>query len=85
VKKYDRDNQATDGNVIRRMHFTRRITKTRDTHSKYVIFLLFHDNKLIGERASMSRYTYWYIAFFVCVTTRVTVTEEVLKLLGVQL
>jgi hypothetical protein len=44
VEKYGTARQATDDNIIQRMRFACRITKATDTHSEYVIFLLFHGN-----------------------------------------
>jgi hypothetical protein len=41
-KKYGRPGQATCDNIIRRMRVACWITKTTDTHSEYVILLLFH-------------------------------------------
>jgi hypothetical protein len=75
VEKYDSIRQATDGYLIGRMRFACWTTKARTTHSEYV--------KLITRtRLIVTLYVY---ACFVCVTTRVTVTVEVLKLSGVQL
>ena len=41
VKKFGRNRQATDDNIIRRMCFACWITKARDTHSEYVILIAF--------------------------------------------
>jgi hypothetical protein len=41
VKRYGRTRQATDNKVIERMCFWCWITKTTDTHSKYVILITF--------------------------------------------
>ena len=46
-KKYHRDGQATDGNIIR--------PKAIDTHSEYVIPLAFPRQHWSCERASMFR------------------------------
>jgi len=36
-RKYDKDRQAKDDNIIRRMRLARCISKGTDTHSEYVI------------------------------------------------
>jgi hypothetical protein len=48
----------TDDNKIRRKRFACRITKATDTHSEYVIFIVFSRQQWLRERASMLRYTY---------------------------
>jgi hypothetical protein len=63
VEKYCRVGQATDGSIIRRMCIVCRITKTRDTHSQYVILIAFTLQQWLRERATMICYT--YIACFV--------------------
>jgi hypothetical protein len=44
VKNYGIAGQATDGNIIRRMRFACWITKATDTHSQYVMIIVFHGN-----------------------------------------
>ena len=44
VEKYGTAGQATDGEMAQRMRFACWITKATDTHSEYVILLLFHRN-----------------------------------------
>jgi hypothetical protein len=58
VEKCGRADQATDGNVIRRMRFALCITKATDTHSEYVILIAFPWRQWLRERASVLRYTY---------------------------
>jgi hypothetical protein len=41
VEKYGTTRQGTDDNIIRRMRFLCRITKTTDRHSEYVILIAF--------------------------------------------
>jgi len=41
VKKFGRNRQATDDNIIWRMCFACWMTKARDTHSEYVILIAF--------------------------------------------
>jgi len=41
VQNYDRVRQATDDNIIRRMRFSRCITKATNTQSEYVILISF--------------------------------------------
>ena len=54
------DSDTPDGNVIRRMRFTCRLTKARmQTHSEYVIHIAFPRQKWLRERASMLHYTYF--------------------------
>ena len=55
MEKYDRDRQATDDNIIRRMRILYWITKATDTHSEYVIFIAFPLQKWLQEGASMLR------------------------------
>jgi hypothetical protein len=51
VEKYCRDGQAAYDNIIRRMRITCWITKATNTHSQYVILLLFHPQQWLHERA----------------------------------
>ena len=44
MEKFGRTRQATDDNIIRRMHIASQITKAKDIHSEYVI-LFFHGNR----------------------------------------
>jgi hypothetical protein len=58
VEKYDTARQATDDNIIRRMRFACWISKATDTHSEYVILIVFPRKQWLRERASVLRYTY---------------------------
>jgi hypothetical protein len=44
VEKYGTVTQATDHNIIQCMRFACWITETTDSHSEYVIHILFHGN-----------------------------------------
>jgi hypothetical protein len=50
--------EATDGNMTRRMRFAYWLTKTKDAHSEYVIFIAFPLQQWLRDRASLLRYTY---------------------------
>ena len=50
-KKYGKDGQATDDNIILRMRFACWITKVTDTHSEYVILIAFPLQQWLYERA----------------------------------
>jgi hypothetical protein len=65
VEKYGTARQATDDNIIRRMHFACRVTKATDTHSAYVIIIAFARQQWLRERASVLRHT--YIVCLVCI------------------
>ena len=53
VEKYGRTRQATDDNIIRSMSIACYITKATDTHSEYVIIIVFFQRqKLLGEGAA---------------------------------
>jgi len=41
VEKYRRTRRATDDNIIRSMHFASWINKATETHSKFMIFIVF--------------------------------------------
>jgi hypothetical protein len=41
MEKFVTARQVTDDNIIRRMRFACRITKTTDRHSEYVILIAF--------------------------------------------
>jgi hypothetical protein len=58
VEKYGTARQATDDNIIRHMHIPCSITKAADTHSEYVILIVFSRQQWLRERASMSHFTY---------------------------
>jgi hypothetical protein len=53
VEKYDRARQATDDNIIRRMHFACWITQATDTHSEYVILIVGALQQWVREVDSM--------------------------------
>jgi hypothetical protein len=48
-KIFDRDRQATDDNIIRRMRFACWITKATDTHSEYVILIAIPQQQLLRQ------------------------------------
>ena len=52
MEKYCRTGQATDDDIIRMMRFACRITKTTDTHLKYVM-LVFARQKWVRTGASV--------------------------------
>jgi len=58
VEKYGRAGQATDDNIIRRMRIVCWITKTTNTHSKYVIRIAFPWQQWLGECTSVLRHAY---------------------------
>jgi hypothetical protein len=51
-------NVAADDNIIRRMRVECCVTKAKNTHSEYAIFLGFSRQHWLRERASVLRYTY---------------------------
>jgi len=54
-KKYARDGQATDDNIIRRIRFACCVTKPTDTHSEYKILIAYPRQQWLSERVSMLR------------------------------
>jgi hypothetical protein len=67
VEEYGRTRQATGGNIIQRMRFAWRITKATNTHSEYVILIAFPRQQWLCERASMVRYKYIPVLFYLTV------------------
>ena len=65
VEEHCRAGQATDDNIIWRMRFACCITKATNTHSKYVIRIRFLRPQRLRERASMLRYTYIPVLFYI--------------------
>ena len=57
MEKYGTARQTTDDNIIRRMRFAFWIAKATDTHSEYVILIVFARQQWLRERASALRYT----------------------------
>ena len=55
VGKCDRVTQATDGNIVQRMRFACWIPKPTETHSEYVILIVFPRQQRLRERTSMLR------------------------------
>ena len=55
MEKHGTAGQATDDNIIQRMHFACWITKATDTHSQYVILIAFPQQQWSHERASVLR------------------------------
>ena len=58
MEKYGTASQATDANIIWRMHFVRCTTKATYTHSEYVILIAFPLQQWLRERSLELRYTY---------------------------
>ena len=56
--------QATDDNIVWRVRFAWWLAKATDSHTAYAILTAFPRRKLLGEQASILRYT--YIAHLVC-------------------
>ena len=55
--KCDTARQATDENTIWRMRFAYWIAKATDTHSEYVILIVFLRQQWLSESASLLRYS----------------------------
>jgi len=49
--------QGTDENILRRMRFVCWINEATDTHSEYVILIVFPRQTWLNESTSMLRYT----------------------------
>jgi len=64
VEKYGTVREATDNIVLRRMHIACWITKAANTHAEYVILIAFPLQQCLHERASVLRYTYSPLPFF---------------------
>jgi hypothetical protein len=58
VEKYGSVRQAIGDNITQRMRFASTITKATDTHSQYVILIVFPRQQWLRERASVLRYSY---------------------------
>jgi hypothetical protein len=58
VQKYGRVRQATDCNIILRMHFACWITKATNTLSEYVMLTALPRQQWLRERAPILRYMY---------------------------
>jgi len=58
VEEYDITGQATDDNIIGRMHVAFLITKATSTRSENVIILAFPQQQCLYERAPMAFYKY---------------------------
>jgi hypothetical protein len=58
VEKCGKAGQVTNANITRRMRFALCITKATDTHSEYVILIVFPRQQWLRERASILCYTY---------------------------
>ena len=57
-KKYFRDIQAIDENIIRRMRYAHWLTKAIGTHSERAVSVAFPLQQWLRERATVLRYTY---------------------------
>jgi hypothetical protein len=55
VEKYGTARQATDDNIIRRMHFLCWMTKAADTYSEYVMHTPFQRQQRLRERVVLLR------------------------------
>jgi len=71
VEKYCRARQAADENVMWRMRFACWITKAKDTHSEYVILIVFQWQHQLSERASMP-VLFWTVNFHRLITKQHT-------------
>jgi hypothetical protein len=60
VEKYGTATQATHGNIKQGMRFACWTTKATDTHSEYVILIVFPRKQWLSESGSMLRYSYTY-------------------------
>jgi hypothetical protein len=67
VEKYGTARQATDDNIIRRVHLACWITKATVTHSEYEMLILLHANN--GHAKTPQCYVYTYIACLVFTTS----------------
>jgi hypothetical protein len=63
VVKRHRAREVTDDNLIQRKHIPYCITKTTDTHSEYVILIVFHGNDVYVN--ALQGYDYAYIGCIV--------------------
>jgi hypothetical protein len=63
MEKCGRARQATDDNIIWRMHIACWITKAADTKSKYVTLIAFSRQRYLRERASMLRLYVHFLSF----------------------
>jgi hypothetical protein len=61
--------QSTDDNITRRMRFVCWITEATDTHSEYVILLVFPWLQWLRERALMLRYAFIFVTLHVKLET----------------
>jgi hypothetical protein len=57
-EKYGKAREATDSNIIRRMHSACWINKATNTYSEYVLLNIFTQQQWLRERASNLHYTY---------------------------
>jgi len=57
-EKYFTTGRHTDDNITRRMRFACAVPKATNTHSEYVILIVFPLQKWWQEKATLSRYTY---------------------------
>jgi hypothetical protein len=46
VENYGKTRHATDDNIIWHMRFARWVTKARDTHSEFIKFIVFRNQRL---------------------------------------
>jgi hypothetical protein len=67
VEKCGTARQATDDNITRRMRFACWITKATDTHSEYVILIVFPRQHWLRERASILRSHIHYLSCITCI------------------
>ena len=55
--------QATGDNIIRHLHFSCCVTKTRDTHSEYVILVAFPLKQWLQEHLNVTLYVHCLSCF----------------------
>jgi hypothetical protein len=77
VEKYGRARQVTDDNIIRRMRFACWITEATDTHSEYVIRIVFPRQQWLRERASI---LHLYVHCLSCINRKFYIVNEMLIL-----
>ena len=68
MEKKGRARQVTDYNIVRRVRYTYMVTKATNTHSEYVIFIVFPRQQWLLKCASELRNM--YIAYLVVIRLR---------------
>jgi len=67
VEEYGTARQATEATVIRPMRYACWITKATDTHSEYVVLIIFPRQKYLQNRALILPWTHSAYLFWVSV------------------